>query len=257
MSERDLWESLPKDAYALLGVTSNVSEEKLRAVWKNVAKNNHPDRGGDGETFSLLNNAYSCIRTPANRGRYDTYLEAKAVRQRAPRPGGPAGRWSPAGPPADRSSRSPENEQHKRSRTGRATPSPIRRMASIPTSAVVGMLFCLTALTWSWSMGFFTDTFAGYLSDPFVATGPTASLSYLLTSFGWLTYMYITPAQKRLPERILLPGACAVFMVMAMAQTRSITSPAVTVAAVAATFCLAGLASAGYTYTFRRRSGRA
>lgn len=46
------------NAYEVLGLGADASEEEVRAAYLRLATLNHPDRGGDGETFRAIREAY-------------------------------------------------------------------------------------------------------------------------------------------------------------------------------------------------------
>ena len=49
-------------AYASLFLTPGAPEFILNAVWKALAREHHPDRGGDEETFKAFKEAYDLIK---------------------------------------------------------------------------------------------------------------------------------------------------------------------------------------------------
>lgn len=49
------------DAYQLLGVDSNCSDDKLKKKYRELAKSKHPDKGGDPEEFKKINEAHQFI----------------------------------------------------------------------------------------------------------------------------------------------------------------------------------------------------
>lgn len=60
------------DLYADLGVDSQVTSTALRARWRTLAKEHHPDTGGDRATFERLQQAYATIADPRTRAQYDS-----------------------------------------------------------------------------------------------------------------------------------------------------------------------------------------
>ena len=56
--ERYLWNEERNDALAVLGLKDPVSEDEIVATYRQLAMQNHPDRGGDAEQFKLLVVAY-------------------------------------------------------------------------------------------------------------------------------------------------------------------------------------------------------
>ncbi|MEK9151758.1 MAG: molecular chaperone DnaJ [Patescibacteria group bacterium] len=64
----------PKDYYALLGVQKNASEDEIKAAFRKLAHQFHPDKqGGDVEKFKEINEAYQVLSNPEKRSRYDQY----------------------------------------------------------------------------------------------------------------------------------------------------------------------------------------
>ena len=59
------------DYYSILGVPKNASEKDLKKAYKKASMQHHPDRGGDGETFKQINEAYSTLKDPVKRQQYD------------------------------------------------------------------------------------------------------------------------------------------------------------------------------------------
>jgi len=58
------------DPYEVLGVTPNSSDSELKSAYSKLAKEHHPDRGGDGEKFAKINAAYDSIRDSDARANY-------------------------------------------------------------------------------------------------------------------------------------------------------------------------------------------
>jgi molecular chaperone DnaJ len=76
---------IPDDYYALLGVHAGANRDELRAAWRRLAAQWHPDRAGDGATarFQQLSAAYDVLCDPIARAAYD--------RRRPPAAPGPTG----------------------------------------------------------------------------------------------------------------------------------------------------------------------
>ena len=51
-----------KDPYAVLGVSSSATPEELRSAYWRLAKEHHPDRGGDPEKFKSISAAYASLK---------------------------------------------------------------------------------------------------------------------------------------------------------------------------------------------------
>ena len=57
--------------YETLGVARDASPEQIKAAYRAQAMAAHPDRGGDHERMSRVNEAYECLSDPERRERYD------------------------------------------------------------------------------------------------------------------------------------------------------------------------------------------
>jgi hypothetical protein len=61
------------DLYRILGVPPLVSGETIRQRWLEVAKEYHPDVGGDGTVFRHVKQAYEVLRDPSRRADYERF----------------------------------------------------------------------------------------------------------------------------------------------------------------------------------------
>ncbi|MBD9387634.1 MULTISPECIES: J domain-containing protein [Rhizobium/Agrobacterium group] len=59
------------DPYVLLGVARDADEAAIKAAYRKLAKNAHPDSGGDTEQFSSLQKAYDLLKDPVRRKVFD------------------------------------------------------------------------------------------------------------------------------------------------------------------------------------------
>jgi len=59
------------DLYAALGVERDASAEEIKRAYRKAALANHPDRGGDKETFQRLQAAYEVLSNSDRRSAYD------------------------------------------------------------------------------------------------------------------------------------------------------------------------------------------
>ena len=57
--------------YETLGVAENASPEELKSAFRKLAKQHHPDMGGDQTKFQQINEAYSTLSDPNARAHYD------------------------------------------------------------------------------------------------------------------------------------------------------------------------------------------
>jgi len=60
-----------RDHYSVLGAGREASREEIERLYKRLAKNYHPDRGGDEEEMKAINEAYRVLRDDALRLAYD------------------------------------------------------------------------------------------------------------------------------------------------------------------------------------------
>ena len=60
--------------YQTLGVAETASPEELKAAFRSLAKQHHPDMGGDQAKFQQINEAYSTLSDPNARAHYDHML---------------------------------------------------------------------------------------------------------------------------------------------------------------------------------------
>ena len=61
-----------KNYYDMLGVAENASNDQIKKAFKNIAKKEHPDRGGNERIFKEANEAYDTLKDTKKRHEYDT-----------------------------------------------------------------------------------------------------------------------------------------------------------------------------------------
>lgn len=61
-----------QDVYAILGVSRTATDEELHKAYKRKAREMHPDHGGNLDAMAMLNEAYSMVKTPELRKKYDS-----------------------------------------------------------------------------------------------------------------------------------------------------------------------------------------
>ena len=66
-----------QDYYNLLGVQRGADPETIKAAYRKLAKEHHPDRhNGCSEReaqFKAINEAYDCLKDPQKRAAYDRF----------------------------------------------------------------------------------------------------------------------------------------------------------------------------------------
>jgi DnaJ-class molecular chaperone len=58
--------------YDILGLSKDATFEEIKAKYKSLAQQHHPDKGGNPETFKEIKNAYEILSDPISRKKYDT-----------------------------------------------------------------------------------------------------------------------------------------------------------------------------------------
>jgi hypothetical protein len=75
-----------------LPVSMDLSDAQVRAAWRAVAADTHPDRpGGDIADYTAAANAYAQLRTAW--GRSEAYADLAGTRAPGPSPARPSARW--------------------------------------------------------------------------------------------------------------------------------------------------------------------
>lgn len=59
--------------YEVLGVSQDASEEEIKSAYRKLAKEHHPDRGGSGEKFKEVQNAYDSITNGVPQQGFDPF----------------------------------------------------------------------------------------------------------------------------------------------------------------------------------------
>ena len=62
-----------KNYYDILGIGKTASADDIKRAYRKLAAEHHPDRGGDGERFKEINEAYQVLSDSTKRGQYDQY----------------------------------------------------------------------------------------------------------------------------------------------------------------------------------------
>lgn len=69
--------SATPDYYKTLGVPRNATEEEIKKAFRKLARQHHPDAGGDEAKFKEINEAYEVLSDKKKRNLYDQYGTAK------------------------------------------------------------------------------------------------------------------------------------------------------------------------------------
>lgn len=60
------------DFYDLLEIDKDATQEEIKAAYRRLSMEHHPDRGGDRDQFELIKKAYETLSNEERRERYDT-----------------------------------------------------------------------------------------------------------------------------------------------------------------------------------------
>ncbi len=72
-----------KDYYALLGASENATPREIERLYKRLAHQRHPDRGGTEDEMKALNEAYQVLHDEATRDEYDSQRRRPVARPSA------------------------------------------------------------------------------------------------------------------------------------------------------------------------------
>ena len=59
------------DPYNILGVSRSSNDAEIKSAYRKLAKQHHPDIGGDQDKFSEINGAYDSIKDQQSRQNFD------------------------------------------------------------------------------------------------------------------------------------------------------------------------------------------
>lgn len=64
---------MAKDYYGILGIGKNATQDEIKRVFRKLAHELHPDKGGDPKKFKEVNEAYQVLSDAEKRKQYDQY----------------------------------------------------------------------------------------------------------------------------------------------------------------------------------------
>lgn len=77
---------MPKNYYIILGIPANSKHKDIKAAYRRLAKEFHPDRYGQKNSpFLTIQEAYSVLSDPVQRRMYDEVIQGGRQRQEKPR----------------------------------------------------------------------------------------------------------------------------------------------------------------------------
>ena len=59
--------------YEVLGLTKSASQEEIKKAYRKLAREHHPDKGGDAEKFKKVQEAYEAVGDPEKRQNFDRF----------------------------------------------------------------------------------------------------------------------------------------------------------------------------------------
>lgn len=80
-----------EDYYQILGVDRKSSKEEIKKAYRRLAHQHHPDKGGDGEKFKKISQAYRVLSDDKKRAEYDRFGSDFSSYQSAGGSGSPFG----------------------------------------------------------------------------------------------------------------------------------------------------------------------
>jgi curved DNA-binding protein CbpA len=67
------------DHYQTLGVSRNADAKTIKQQYRKLAREHHPDRGGNAETFKEINAAYEVLGDAQRRRQYDLSFQQMPI----------------------------------------------------------------------------------------------------------------------------------------------------------------------------------
>lgn len=65
--------------YETLGIAVNATPEEIKSAYRRLARQHHPDHGGNQQLFKQVTDAYAILIDPAARRQYSEDLKKKPV----------------------------------------------------------------------------------------------------------------------------------------------------------------------------------
>ena len=76
-----IWQTTP-DYYKTLGVPRSATASEIKKAFRKLAREHHPDAGGDEAKFKEINEAYEVLSDDKKREMYDQYGTANETERR-------------------------------------------------------------------------------------------------------------------------------------------------------------------------------